>query len=208
MSKAFIINAHQPYPFAQGRLNGALTERIATWLERQGYETRQTRTAEDFDVAEEIEKHLWADLIVVQAPVNWMGVPWSFKKYMDEVYTAGMDGRLCDGDGRTAAAPKQGYGTGGALTNTKYMLSVTFNAPAEAFDDKDEWFFQGASVDDLFLPMHLNFRFFGMQPLPTFACFDVMKNPDVSADFERLERHLAQHIPAPAQVLRRASAGA
>jgi modulator of drug activity B len=31
--------------------------------------------------------------------------------------------------------------------------------------------------------MHLNFKFFGMEPLPTFACFDVMKNPDIENDF-------------------------
>ncbi len=45
-------------------------------------------------------------------------------------------------------------------------------------------------VDDLFLPMHLNFRFFGMQPLETFACYDVMKNPEIENDFRRFDAHL------------------
>ena len=44
--------------------------------------------------------------------------------------------------------------------------------------------------------MHLNFKFFGMQPLVTFACFDVMKNPDIENDFMRLEAHLNQHFLA------------
>lgn len=195
MSHAFIINAHQPYPFAAGKLNAALTERIAAWLERHGYETRHTAMTDDYDVAEEIDKHRWADLIVLQTPVNWMGVPWSFKKYMDEVYTAGMDGRLCLGDGRSAEAPTENYGAGGVLTNTKYMLSLTFNAPAEAFADENDWFFAGANVDDLFFPMHQNFKFFGMQALPTFACFDVMKNPQIEEDFTRLQAHLERHVP-------------
>jgi modulator of drug activity B len=45
------------------------------------------------------------------------------------------------------------------------MLSLTFNAPKEAFDGPDQYLFQGRSVDDLLLPMHMNFRFFGTQPL-------------------------------------------
>ena len=41
-----------------------------------------------------------------------MGVPWSFKKYIDLVYSAGTDGRLCDGDGRTRSDPSRQYGSG------------------------------------------------------------------------------------------------
>lgn len=195
MTNALIINAHQPYPFAQGRLNASLTDRISEWLEQRGYTTRHTTMTDEHDVSEEIEKHRWADLVILQSPVNWMGVPWTFKKYMDEIYSAGLDGSLCDGDGRTAEEPTQNYGTGGTLAETKYMLSLTLNAPAEAFDDDEQWFFEGRDVDDLFLPMHLNFRFLGMEPLPTFACFDVVKNPQIEADFTRLEEHLEQHIP-------------
>ncbi len=208
MNKAFVINAHQYYPFAPGKLNRAVAERIRAYLEAQGYETRHTSMADTYDVEEEIEKHRWANLIVLQTPVNWMGVPWSFKKYMDEVYSAGMGGQLCLNDGRSADAPKKDYGTGGLLTDTRYMLSLTFNAPAEAFADQDEWFFEGRGVDDLFWPMHLNFRFFGMSPLPTFACFDVMKNPKVQNDFARLDHHLNNHIPLLDQDLHRKVASA
>jgi modulator of drug activity B len=109
---------------------------------------------------------------------------------MDEVYTAGMGGDLCVGDGRTEQEPKKNYGAGGTLTGKKYMLSLTFNAPKEAFDDKDEYLFQGKGVDDLFFPMHMNFRFFGMEPLETFVCYDVMKNADVENDFKRFADHI------------------
>lgn len=101
MNKALVVNAHQHYPFAPGNLNQALVDRITAYLQAQGYEIQHTSMAQAYDVQEEIEKHRWADLIVLQTPVNWMGVPWSFKKYMDEVYTAGMHGQLCQGDGRT-----------------------------------------------------------------------------------------------------------
>jgi len=38
--------------------------------------------------------------------------------------------------------------------------------------------------------MHMNFRFFGMNPLPTFACYDVMKNADADEDFKRFAEHI------------------
>ena len=36
----------------------------------------------------------------------------------------------------------------------------------------------------------MNFRFFAMQALPTFVCFDAMKNPEIDSDFERLGAHI------------------
>ncbi|MBS8225199.1 NAD(P)H-dependent oxidoreductase [Vannielia litorea] len=187
MTNILILNGAQPYAFSPGGLNAALAERARTRLEGMGHEVRLTTVAEGYDVETEVARHQWADVVLMQFPVNWMGAPWSFKKYMDEVYTAGMDGRLCAGDGRTKEAPTANYGTGGTLTGKRYMLSATFNAPREAFDTPDEPFFQGMSVDDLLRPLHLNARFFGMNPLPTFAAFDVMKNPEIEADFARFD---------------------
>jgi NADPH dehydrogenase (quinone) len=40
------------------------------------------------------------------------------------------------------------------------MLSLTYNAPKEAFNDKNQYLMQGKTPDDMFLPYHLNFRFF------------------------------------------------
>ena len=191
MSHILIINAHQYYPFSEGKLNGALVDRAVNLLEEKGHQVRVVTMQETIDIDAELANHQWADTVILQSPVNWMGVPWSFKKYMDEVYTAGMAGQLCNGDGRHADAPKTNYGTGGTLSGKRYMLSLTFNAPAESFDDPDE-FFQGKSVDDLFFPMHMNFRFFDMTPLDTFACFDVMKNADIENDFTRFDAHLAR----------------
>ena len=190
MKKALIINAHQEYPFAKGELNGAIAKRIEEHLQRVGYEIKTTTMKDDWEASEEVDKHTWADLVILQSPTNWMGLPWSFKQYMDEVYTAGMFGKMSQDDGRTSKAPKKNYGGGGLLQNTKYMLSLTFNAPEEAFNDPED-FFEGKSVDDLFFPQHMNFKFFGMQQLPTFACFDVVKNGNIENDFKRLEAHLS-----------------
>lgn len=194
MPKAYIINAHYPSDFSSGRLNGSLVEKANKLLEEKGYELRNRNMLEDWNTQEELDNHQWADVILLQTPVNWMGVPWRFKQYMDDVYSAGMGGQLCDGDGRTRSDPSKQYGSGGTLGGKKYMLSLTFNAPPDAFNDNDQYLFQGKGVDDLFFPMHMNFRFFDMEPLETFACYDVLKNPDIENDFQRFDEHIAKHF--------------
>lgn len=191
MSNILIINGHQFYPFSPGKLNATLVDKAVSLLEQKGHQTRVVTMQEDINLELELKNHQWADVVIFQSPINWMGVTWRFKKYMDEVYTAGMGGALCHGDGRSADKPTENYGTGGTLTDTKYMMSVTFNAPEQAFAHDDE-FFEGKQVDDLLFPMHMNFKFFGMTALPTFSCFDVMKNADIETDLARFETHINQ----------------
>ncbi len=190
MKNVLIINAHEHYPFSEGKLNNALVERAMSNLSKKGYEVRLTNVQQGYETDAELEHHRWADAVILQTPVNWMGVPWRFKQYMDIVYSAGMAGVLSDGDGRTRSDTAKQYGAGGTLVGKRYLISLTFNAPEEAFNDPDQYLFQGRSVDDLFLPMHMNFRFFGMEAMDTFACYDVLKNPDIENDFVRFEAHL------------------
>ena len=118
-----------------------------------------------------------------------MGISWSFKQYIDHVFSMGMMGEMSAGDGRSREIPKQNYGLGGLLKG-HYMMSVTANAPKEAFNEPNEKFFNGMSEDDLLKPMHLNFKWFGFKALPTFMAYDVMKNPEIENDFKRFEQHL------------------
>ena len=102
-------------------------------------------------------------------------------------------GRL---NGTLVALAREHLELGGALTDTRYMLSLTFNAPRDAFENPDAAFFEQRTVDDLLWPMHLNLRFFGMTALPTFSAHDVMKNPEVEADLARYRAHLEATFPA------------
>ena len=199
MNNILIINAHHRVEgVAEGSLNAAYANKAKELLEARGYTVRTSKTDDGYDIAEELEKHQWADAVILQSPVYWMGVPWTFKKYMDEVYSSGLQGELCNNDGRSRShpkGPKANYGGGGTLQDTKYMISLTFNAPKEAFNDPEEYLFQGKSVDDLFFPQHMNFRFFGMTALPTFSCHDIIKDPKADEDFARFEAHLETHFP-------------
>ncbi|MEM8568994.1 MAG: NAD(P)H-dependent oxidoreductase [Bacteroidota bacterium] len=193
MKNIFIVNGHQKYPFSEGKLNASLALKASNYFTSNGYQVRSTAMEDKYEVNEEIEKWKWADVVFFQTPINWMGVSWSFKKYIDEVFSMGMMGEMSDGDGRSKLEPKKNYGLGGKLKG-KYMMSVTANAPKEAFNDPEEAFFNGLSEDDLLRPMHLNFKWFGLEPLPTFLAYDVMKNPEIENDFKRFDAHLVTNF--------------
>jgi len=190
MKKILLINAHQRYEgFAEGKLNQTLVDAAKDLLSGIGYEIKMTIVENGYDVTEELEKYKWTDVVFVQTPVFWMSVPYLFKRYIDEVYTAGIGEVLCKDDGRTRSDLSKKYGSGGLMYGKKYMISTTWNAPLEALEEPDQ-FFEGEGVDGVFMWLHKNYQFFGMEPLPTFSCHDVLKNADVEGDLKRFKEHL------------------
>ena len=190
MKNVLLINAHQRYAgFADGKLNQTLIDAAKELLENLGYETKTTIVESGYNVAGELEKYQRADAVFVQTPVYWMSVPYLFKKYIDEVFTAGIGQVLCKDDGRTRSDLSKKYGSGGLLSGKKYMISTTWNAPLEAFEDPNQ-FFEGKGVDGVFFWLHKAFQFFDMQSLPTFSCHDVLKTPDIENDLKRFKAHL------------------
>lgn len=196
MKKVLLINAHQFYEgMSSGGLNKMMAGTIQEEVGKRDYEFQQTEIERGYDIADEVQKHLWADCIILQSPVYWFGMPWIYKKYVDEVFTAGMlQGGFITGDGRTRDDPTRQYGTGGKLQGKQYMLSLTWNAPKEAFNDPQQTLFEGKSVDDVFASNTANYKFCGMDILPSFSCHDVVKAPDVQGDIERLRLHLGRLI--------------
>ncbi|NUG01066.1 NAD(P)H-dependent oxidoreductase [Acinetobacter oleivorans] len=192
MKKVLIINTHQFYEgISTGTLNNSVVEIMKETMTNLGCEIQLTHVEKGYDINEEVNKHLWADLIITQSPVYWFGSPWIYKKYVDEVFTEGLkQGTFLADDGRTRNDPSRQYGTGGKLFGKKYMLSLTWNAPQEAFDNSEQKLFDGRSVDDVFIHNTSNYRFCGVEVLPTFSFFDVFKDPQVSKDIESLKQKL------------------
>lgn len=188
MSNILIINAAKEFGSSGGKLNTYLSEIAGEVLINAGHNVKTTNVNEGVDLRDEVAKYVWADTVIYQMPVWWMGGPWILKKYIDEVFTAGF-GKLFKDDGRTRADQNMKYGSGGLLQGKKYMLSLTWNAPEEAFTDPKQ-FFEGKGVDGVFFDFHKANQFLGMSPLPTFMCNDVVKKPNVDADVTRYRAHL------------------
>jgi modulator of drug activity B len=201
MKNVLLINAHQVVEgISPGQLNKTMAGVIQDEMEKRGFALQQTAIEQAYVVDAEVQKHLWADLIILQAPVYWFGMPWIYKKYVDEVFTAGMlQGSFITGDGRSREDPSKQYGSGGLLQGKQYMLSLTWNAPKDAFGDPQQRLFEGRSVDDMFAANTANYKFCGMEVLPSFSCHDIFKAPDIEGDIERLRQHLAELVGLPAQ---------
>ncbi|MFK3945132.1 NAD(P)H-dependent oxidoreductase [Pseudomonas fulva] len=188
MKNILLLNGGKQFAHSAGQLNSTLHEAALAHLDRAGFDVRQTFIDGGYDVQEEVEKFLWADVVIYQMPGWWMGAPWTVKKYIDEVFTAGH-GSLYASDGRTRSDHTQKYGSGGLIQGKQYMLSLTWNAPQQAFDEADD-FFEGKGVDAVYFPFHKAQRFLGMSGLPTFLATDVMKRPDVPAALAAYQAHL------------------
>lgn len=190
MKNILLINGAKTFAHSNGQLNDTLTELAQEVLSGLGHRVQVTRADSEYDAKAEVEKFLWADTVIYQMPGWWMGAPWTVKKYIDDVFTEGH-GSLYANDGRSRSDASKKYGSGGLIHDKNYMLSLTWNAPMDAFNDAEQ-FFHGVGVDGVYLPFHKANQFLGMQTLPTFIVNDVIKAPDVEAYMAQYRDHLTQ----------------
>lgn len=178
MQTILIISGQESSEFARGDFNRGLA---ATMIEAlsENYRILTTSIESGYEPQEEVEKFRQADIVIYQYPVYWFSMPSSMKRYIDEVYAYGEFFGHSEGP----------YGTGGLMKGKKVMLSTTWNAPAEAFNDATA-FFRGLSVDDALISMRATHEFCGFEELPHFSAHDVIGNPQFEADSVRLKTHL------------------
>src|SRR5659263_619994 len=145
MKNVLIINAHLHYPeFSEGNLTKALIETATEVFENNGLEVNTTKIEDGYDPNEEMEKHLWADLVILQTPVNWMSALWIYKKYADEVFNAGLfSQKMVVDDGRTRKDPSKQYGSGGVLQGRNSCSVPPGMRPKKPSMTKARYFLRG-----------------------------------------------------------------
>ena len=192
MKKVLIINGHQYYDVvAKGELTKHYIDKAGDFFKADGFEVKHTDIEKGYKAEEECEKFQWADYVLFQFPVYWMGVPWIAKKYFDETFTQGVH---YSSDGRSRSDASKLYGSGGLMQGKKYMLSLTYNCPASAFDNKNS-LFDGLSLDEAHVATHKTFQFCGLEPLETYAVHDIFKGDlDLNAELNKFEKVLSKNF--------------
>lgn len=187
-----LINTHLSYPnWSEGKLSDEFHQVAKDFFTSQSIEILETKVEDGYIPEQEVEKHIDADIIILQTPANWFGAPWIYKKYVDEVFNSGLNSqKFLTGDGRTRTDPTKQYGTGGKLQGRKFMICATWNAPEEAFDNSSQELLQGKSTSDLFLNITSNYRFCGCEIASGYNCFDIFKNENIAKDLENYPAHL------------------
>ena len=123
-----------------------------------------------------------------------MGLPWLGKKYIDEIFSAGVNTITYTNDGRSRTDSSKTYGSGGLMNEKRYMLSFTYNCPESEFDNP-KGFFDGLSLDEANIALHKTFQFCGALPYPSFSVHDVYKAEfDIESVLKELQDHLKQNI--------------
>lgn len=195
MKRILLLNLHQKYEgFANGNLTRDILNNAKSFFLDHGDEVKETTIDEGYDIAEELEKFQWADIIFVQSPVYWMGLPWLAKKYIDEIFSTGVNTVTYVSDGRSKTDPSKTYGSGGLMGEKRYMLSFTYNCPTSEFNNP-KGFFEGMSVDEANVALHKTFQFCGATPYPSFSVHDVYKSEfDLDGVLSNVQHHLKQTI--------------
>ena len=195
MKNVLIINGHQYYKgIAEGKLTQNFIDKADVFFVKNDFIVKHTSVDKEYDVNEEIEKLAWADFILFQYPVYWMGLPWKAKKYVDEIFSAGVGKVTYASDGRSKDDASKKYGSGGLMNDKKYMLSLTYNCPTSEFDNKDG-FFEGLSLDEANYAVHKTFQFCGAKQLETYSVHDIFKGDlDINSELEKFKKLLIKNF--------------
>jgi len=150
---------------------------------KAGYETG---TLTD-DVKAEIEKLLWADMLVLQFPLWWFGMPAILKGWIDRVYAYGFAYGVGEHND-THWGDRYGEGT---MAGKRAMLIVT----AGGWEDHYSARGINGPIDDLLFPVtHGALYYPGFEVLPSFIAYRV-DGLDV-AGFEALAEKLRMRLRA------------
>lgn len=192
MKNVLILNGHQYYDVvAKGELTQHFINKAEEFFKANGFEVKHTHIEKGYNTEEECEKFEWADYVLFQYPVYWMGIPWIAKKYFDDTFT---QGRHYANDGRSRDNISKTYGSGGLLKDKKYMLSLTYNCPTSEFGNKNG-FFDGLSLDEANIATHKTFQFCGLKPLETYSVHDIFKGDlDLNKELIKFESVLKKNF--------------
>ncbi|SEC40618.1 modulator of drug activity B [Tenacibaculum sp. MAR_2009_124] len=197
MKNVLIINGWHSFSEAKGQFNKSLSTLSTSFFYAiENYTVKTTQINDGYDIEKEVLKFTWADVIIYHTPVWWFSIPFKFKKYFDEVLTAGYNNGLWISDGRSSKNPKINYGTGGLLSGKQYILTSSWNAPEEAFTMTDEFFDQTSVDKGVLSGFHAMNKYLGMNLIDSLHFHDVEKNADVHEELKKYNLFLEKNFMA------------
>ncbi|QIH37126.1 NAD(P)H-dependent oxidoreductase [Sphingobacterium sp. DR205] len=191
MTKIFIINGGQHFAHSGGKFNKTLLELDKTFfIQENGFELKITDINESYEPSAEVEKYVWADVIICHFPVWWFSMPYRLKEYVDKVFTAGHRNGMFYSDGRKSENPGINYGTGGTMQGRKYMAVTSWNAPETAFTLPNEFFNQRSVDDGVLFGFHRMNAFLSLERIDGIHFHDLEKN----VTQERVDRYKDAYV--------------
>lgn len=124
------------------------------------YQAEQVKASENNlfapELKVEIEKFLWADVIIFNFPLWWFGLPAILKGWVDRVFAMG----IAYGNGK-------GVYENGFYKGKTAFCCITTGGPAQAYDGG-----KNGNLENILFPIHHGmFYFVGMTVLPPYISF-------------------------------------
>ena len=80
MTKIFIINGGQKFGHSGGKFNETIAQETLAFFKRNSdFEIKTTDVNYEYNPEEEVDKFVWADVIVYHTPIWWFQLPHGFK---------------------------------------------------------------------------------------------------------------------------------
>ncbi|MCA6122070.1 NAD(P)H-dependent oxidoreductase [Bradyrhizobium sp. WSM 1704] len=137
------------------------------------------------DVKAEIEKLLWADVLILQFPLWWFSMPAILKGWVDRVFAYGFAYGVGEHSDKRWG---DRYGDG-TLKGKRAMLVVTAGGWEEHYSDRGV----NGPIDDLLFPINHGILYYpGYEVLPPFVVYRVDRLGD--AGFEPVAEGLRQRM--------------
>ncbi|OEK08995.1 NADPH quinone reductase MdaB [Flavivirga aquatica] len=191
MKNILIINGWHAFAIAKGEFNKSLYNISKSFFDKSSnYKVKETEINKEYNIEEEVSKFVWADVIIYHTPIWWFSVPYKFKKYLDEVLTAGYGNGLWVSDGRSHENPEINYGTGGLLKGKHYILTTSWNAPKGAFIIPNEFFNEQGADEGVLSGFHGMNRYLGLNLMESLQFHDVEKNANIDEELKRYKLFL------------------
>lgn len=191
MTKIFIINGGQHFAHSSGKFNKTLLELDKGFFTpNNGFELEISDINKPYVPFEEVDKYVWADIIIYHFPVWWFSMPYKLKEYVDKVFTAGHRKGMFYSDGRKSDNPDINYGKGGTMQGRKYMVTTSWNAPETAFTLPDEFFNQTSVDDGILFGFHRMNTFLSLERIDGIHFHDLEKN----VTQERVDRYKKRYM--------------
>lgn len=137
------------------------------------------------DVKAEIDKLLWADILILQFPLWWFSMPAILKGWVDRVYAFGFAYGVGEHNDKRWG-DRYGEGT---LAGKRAMLIVTAGGWKEHYGPRGV----NGPIDDLLFPINHGILYYpGYQVLPPFVVYSADRCDEVH--FKAAEQHLRERV--------------
>ncbi|SFV68489.1 Modulator of drug activity B [hydrothermal vent metagenome] len=179
MKKILLVTAGYSIFDAKGQLNSFLSYLTDSHLGKKGYKVKVSDVTKDtWDVDREVDKLLWADVVIYITPIMWFNMPAPMVKWFDEVLLYQKTFIITDE-----------YGEGGQVPANEFMIVTTSNMKSS---DLGKGFVlkNAPHIDDVLQPLIMTNNYLSIRnQIPTFHADNV-----IAGDTSWIEEEYIKHL--------------